>query len=143
MDVGFQPWTCWSFSWTNLDRVALYILRIYLFWQQSSVLYWTVVYYLSLSCTTAFNLLKKSMWGSNYDHNQFVSSSSSLVGVYVLKMSRIWQQNSMIYLIFGVRFDSVMQHCVQFLWNTMWGSNPEQDNHFRKPIYLFLVGYIY
>ena len=32
-----QPWTGWWFSWNNL--VGIYILQIYLSWQQSSVLY--------------------------------------------------------------------------------------------------------
>ena len=44
----------------------------------------------------------------------FANSSSSLFGIYILKMSRDWQQRSMLDLNFGVRFESVMHPCVQF-----------------------------
>ena len=37
--VGFQPWTCWSFLWTYLALGGIYILRIFLFLHQRSVLY--------------------------------------------------------------------------------------------------------
>ena len=43
----------------------------------------------------------------------FVNLSSSLVGVYVLKMYQILQQRSMLYLNSGVRFRSVMHYCVK------------------------------
>ena len=33
MVVCFKLWNFWSFSWTDLDLVALYVLKIYLFWQ--------------------------------------------------------------------------------------------------------------
>ena len=69
MVVGFQPWTCWSFSWPDLDLVALNILKNYLFWQHSSVLLWTVMYGYSMSWTIALDYRKISMWGSNPDHN--------------------------------------------------------------------------
>ena len=37
MVAGFQPWTGWQFSWT--DIVGLYVSNIYLPWQQSIVPY--------------------------------------------------------------------------------------------------------
>ena len=39
MVVGFQPWTCWSFSWTGLARGGISILNMSLLWKKSIVLY--------------------------------------------------------------------------------------------------------
>ena len=39
MVVGVQTWSRWSFSWTNLAPVGLFIPNMSLFWQQHIVLY--------------------------------------------------------------------------------------------------------
>ena len=37
--VGFQPWECWWFPWTDIAPVGPYKLKMFLTWQQISVLY--------------------------------------------------------------------------------------------------------
>ena len=37
--VGFQTWTCWWFSWTDIALVGLYILKMSLTWKHRSMIY--------------------------------------------------------------------------------------------------------
>ena len=100
----------------NWSRSICAILNIYLFWKNISVPLWAFVHGLGLSCTTAFNSRKINWCGVPTLTRIIIlaNSSISLVGVYALKMSHILQQRSMLYFNFGVRFDSVMHHCVRF-----------------------------
>ena len=115
MVVRFQPWICWSFSCTDLYLVALYMLNISMFGNIVVCYYelWRRVQFFHASLRS---MLERTLCGVTTLSRIiiFVISSSSLVGVYVLKMSRIWQHRSMLYLKFGVRFESIMYHCILF-----------------------------
>ena len=142
--MGFQPWTCWSFWCIDLDLVTLYVPNIYLF-DNRLVCYCELRYMVWVCHTPMHSIFEKKRCGVSTLTRIIIFANSyiSLVGVYILKRSWIRQQRSMLYLKFGVRFYYVMHHYVQFSKKkSIWISNPDQDNHFRKPIYLFLVGYI-
>ena len=138
--VGFQTWTCWSFSWNDLALVGQYLLNISLFWKQRFVVYLKCGVRLksvwSLSCTIVFNFWKTIVVGFQpWTWWSFLWTDLSLVALYIIEIYRIWQLSSVVYLNFGVRFKSVLCHHVQFSKNSMWGSNPEQYNNFHELIY--------
>ena len=114
MVVEFQPWICWSFLWNDLDLDELCILNMFMFGIRV-VCYYELLCRVQVCHASLRSIIEKLLCGGlNLSRIIiFVNSSSSLVGVYVLKMYQILQQRSMLYLYSGVRFRFVMYYCVQ------------------------------
>ena len=104
-------------NWSSF-LVGIYILKMSLIWQQRSMLYFNFgVRFNSLMHHFVHFSLKK--WCGVPSLNGiiiFASRSSSLVGIYILKLSRIWHQWSVLYFSFGVLFKSIMHHCDCVCW---------------------------
>ena len=84
MMVGFQPWTCWSFSWNYLDLVALYILKMCKF----LVKYGCAVLNMGDHALLSW-IFQKKYTGSNVEHyDHFRETYPDVVFIFILKMFR-------------------------------------------------------
>ena len=115
--VGFQPWTYWSFLWTYLDPFGLYILNIYLFWQQCIVIYLKC----AVSCESAMHHCvqfsrKKVVGFQSWTCWSFSWTDLALVDLYTINISSFWvTEKCTLFEIFCCeRFKSLMHHWVQF-----------------------------
>ena len=96
--------------------VGVYVLKIYWILQQRNMLYLNFGVGFDSDMHHCIQFSEKDIRGVPTLNMLIIFANSyiSLFGVYILKMSWIWQQRNMLYLKFGVRFDYFMHHCIQF-----------------------------
>ena len=116
MVVGVQTWSRWSFSWTNLAPVGLFIPNLSLFWQQHIVLYLKC----GVSCESIMHhcvqFLKIMVVGFQpWTYWSFWWTNIALVALYILKIFLLWvtEEWATFELSNRERFYYSMHHWVQ------------------------------
>ena len=139
MVVGFQPWTCWSFLWTDLAWFALYILKMSLIWvtcecaifELSSVERWKSFVHHWVQPSKMKVVAGSKPWTAQL----LFQNNRDIARIYIQQSFQLIQQSSVLYLNFGV--------CSNLSWTMvfnfrkkrlMWGSKSEQYNGIRESI---------
>ena len=116
MLVGFQPWTFWSFLWTDISLVGPSIINMSLFWKHRIVLYLKggvsresfMHHCVQFSKTIVVGFQPWLCWSFSW-------TDIALVALYITNMSRFWLtlECDIFELSSHERFKSFMHHWVQ------------------------------